>query len=57
MIAGVGAGIFEDFTAIQRFIKVREQVDAEKENKQVYEKLREKYNVLYKALEPVFAMK
>ena len=57
VIAGVGAGIFEDFTAIQRFIKVREQVDAEKENKQVYEKLREKYNVLYKALEPVFAMK
>lgn len=57
VIAGVGAGIFEDFSAIDRFIKVREQVEANKENQEVYKQLQEIYNTLYKALEPVFAMK
>ena len=57
VIAGVGAGIFEDFSVIEQFIKVREEVHANQENKQVYEKLREVYNALYKALEPIFVLK
>lgn len=54
VIAGVGAGIFEDFTAIERFISIKNKVEPDEKNQHVYDELKTKYNAVYRALEPVF---
>ena len=54
VIAGIGAGIFEDFTAIENFIRVKECKEPEEENQSVYEVLKERYNKVYDALVSVF---
>ena len=54
VIAGVGAGIFEDFSAIEKFIQVTNRVTPDKNNQECYQKLKEKYNAVYEALLPVF---
>ena len=54
VIAGVGSGIFEDFSAIEKFIEVRDVVEVQSEIHETYEQIREKYNVLYDTLLPMF---
>ena len=54
VIAGVGSGIYEDFSAIEKFIEVRETVEVQPEVHEVYEEIRGKYNALYDALLPMF---
>lgn len=54
VIAGVGSGIFEDFSAIEKFIEVRETVEMQAELHEVYEEIRGKYNALYETLVPMF---
>ena len=54
VIAGVGAGLFEDFTAIDRFLVMRSKEEPEAANQAIYEKVKERYNAVYRALEPLF---
>ena len=54
VIAGVGAGIFEDFSAIEKFIEVTNRVESDENNQEFYQKLINKYNAVYEALLPVF---
>ena len=54
VIAGVGSGIFEDFSAIEKFIEIRDVVEVQSEVHETYEQIREKYNVLYDTLLPMF---
>ena len=54
VIAGVGSGIFKDFTAINKFIEVQSSVEMEYESYAYYEDLLKKYNKLYTALVPMF---
>ena len=50
----MGAGIFEDFSAIEKFIEVTNRVESDENNQEFYQKLINKYNAVYEALLPVF---
>ena len=52
--AGVGAGIFEDFNAIEKFIKIKEVNLPNQENKKVYSEMKKIFNDAYYALKPIF---
>jgi len=54
VIAGVGSGLFSDFSAINRFVRVRERVSGNDENQTVYRPLRRQFDAVYEALEPLF---
>lgn len=54
VIAGVGSGIYPDFSAIDRFIEVRERIEADRAGQEFYEELLKKYDSLYEALKTVF---
>lgn len=54
VIAGVGSRIFEDFSAIEKFIEVRSCVEVCQERHAVYEEIRKDYNALYDTLLPMF---
>lgn len=54
VIAGVGSGIYKDFSAIEKFISVKQRVEPEAAAVELYRKLREKTEAVYRALEPVF---
>lgn len=54
VIAGVGSGIFKDFSAIEKFIEVRKCVEPDHANYEKYQALMKKYNALYDALLPLF---
>lgn len=54
VIAGVGSGIYKDFSAIDRFVEVQKKVEMNPKNKEIYQSVAEKYNQLYHALESVF---
>lgn len=51
---GVGAGIFEDFNVIDKFITVKEKNLPDQKNKKVYSEMKELFNETYNALEPIF---
>lgn len=54
VIGGVGAGIFEDFTAVERFLRMKEKRNPDKELAEMYREKREMFDKLYKALEPLY---
>jgi xylulokinase len=49
IIAGVGSGIYKDFSVVDRFIDVREEKACNASNHHLYEQLQQKTNVLYEA--------
>jgi len=48
--AGVGAGIYDDFTAIDRFSKVADICDPDKDNSEAYRRARADFERYYQAL-------
>ena len=54
LIAGVGSGIYKDFSAIEKFIEVKEKRIPDSHGEEIYKELGEKYEKLYQALLPVF---
>ncbi|HIS80190.1 MAG TPA: xylulokinase, partial [Candidatus Scatomonas merdavium] len=54
MIAGVGVGVYEDFEAITRFLRITETYRPSGENQEVYDHLKQVFEDSYRALEPVF---
>ena len=54
VIAGVGSGLFEDFSAIDRFIKIQQRMEPNETDMKVYEALRPKFDAVYEALKPLF---
>lgn len=55
VIGGVGAGIFEDFTAVDRFLRIRGRQSPDRTLAGLYQKKREMFDKLYEALLPHFA--
>ena len=53
VIAGVGSGIYKDFSAIDKFIEVQSKVEPDLKNKEIYTPLRETFEEVYQALKPV----
>ncbi|EGK07062.1 xylulokinase [Desmospora sp. 8437] len=54
IIGGVGAGLFEDFHVVDRFLKIERSQQLNPENKAVYEEAKRRFNDFYFALRPVF---
>mgnify|MGYP005759239105 FL=1 len=54
VIAGVGVGVFESFDEIHRFMKFEKQVEPDKENQEVYEKLKPVFDEAYACLLPLY---
>lgn len=54
VIAGVGAGIYDGFDAIGRYIHYGEPVDPDPDNHAVYEKEMRVFNDAYEALKPLY---
>ena len=54
IIGGVGAGLFEDFHVVERFLKIERSQQPNPENKAVYEEAKRRFNDFYFALRPVF---
>ncbi|MCI9615769.1 MAG: xylulokinase [Dorea sp.] len=54
VIAGVGAGIFKDFTAIDRFIEITDIKNPDPEAVRAYEPVKAAFNDCYFALEDTF---
>ncbi|MDO4273518.1 MAG: xylulokinase [Eubacteriales bacterium] len=55
VIAGVGCGIYEDFTAIKSFLKFGNPVVPDKSNEEVYSKAKKLFDDVYEALKPLYA--
>lgn len=54
VIAGVGSGLYKDFSAIDQFIEIQKRVVSRPENQLIYRSAREQFNALYDALCPLF---
>lgn len=54
IIAGVGAGIYKDFSVVDRFFSIVDRTKPNPATKPVYDKNRDVFERLYAALEPVF---
>ncbi|MDO4647594.1 MAG: FGGY-family carbohydrate kinase [Eubacteriales bacterium] len=54
VIAGVGSGVFRDFSAVDQFVTITNRVEPSVETKEVYDALKLQYDAVYKALEPIF---
>jgi len=54
VIGGVGAGIFPDFSAIERFFEIKDEKMPNEENFPLYRKKKEMFERLYEALEPLY---
>jgi xylulokinase len=54
VIAGVGCGLFPDFSAASRFIEITERTRPNPANAPVYDMLRKLMDECYAALEPIF---
>ncbi len=54
VIAGVGCGLFPDFSAASRFIEITERTIPNPANEPVYDTLRTLMDECYAALEPIF---
>ncbi|WP_297747395.1 xylulokinase [uncultured Tessaracoccus sp.] len=55
IIAGVGAGVFEDFSVIDRFIDIETTLGPDAGNADTYRRARERFDDFYHALRPVYA--
>lgn len=54
VIAGVGCGIYEDFTAIHRYLEFREAVKPQKSCQEVYTEAKRKFDAAYHMLESFY---
>ncbi|MDR1612128.1 MAG: xylulokinase [Planctomycetota bacterium] len=54
IVAGVGAGIFPDLSAADRFIKIVDRLAPIVENQPTYRRRKENFLAVYEALKPVF---
>lgn len=54
VIAGVGSGIYKDFSAINRFIEITDRIEYEQETYHKYQRAKREFNRIYHALEPLF---
>ncbi len=54
VIAGVGAGIFRDFSVTDRFIRIAQEREPDPAAEAVYGPARRKFDALYEALAPVW---
>ena len=54
VLGGVGAGLYRDFSAIDRFIEVRETCLPDPENAAAYGPVKEAFELYYRALENAF---
>ncbi len=54
IIAGVGSGVFSDFSAVDRFISVKERFLPRPELTEFYQKGKERFDRTYKAVECLF---
>ena len=52
--AGVGIGLYEDFSQVSRFLKIKDTTAPSLENAAVYDKLKPVFDQAYDALVPVF---
>ena len=52
--AGVGVGVFHDFSVIDRFLKTESEYYPAQENRSLYERLREVFDRSYEDLIPIF---
>lgn len=55
VIGGVGAGIFQDFSAVEKFLRIRERVCPDKSLIELYREKRKMFEHLYDALVPYYA--
>ena len=54
VIGGVGVGLFEDFSAVNRFFQINQERTPDENLAELYREKREVFDELYHALEPVF---
>jgi xylulokinase len=54
LIAGVGAGLFADFSAADRFTEIVDRTAPEEANRAVYDRMKGLFDDCYAALEPLF---
>lgn len=54
VIAGVGCGIYEDFSAVGKYLKFGETVKPDKNTQMIYEKQKKKFDAVYYALESIY---
>ena len=52
--AGVGVGLYQDFTAIHRFLKLHSVCEPNPENAEIYRSSRVLFDQCYEALKPIF---
>ena len=55
LAAGIGVGMFEDFSEINKFLKEDEKLEPNFENNAIYNERINIFNEAYGALEEVFA--
>lgn len=56
VIAGVGVGVFEDFSVVDRFVKVEKVFHPRKEYKEIYEQRKKLFDEGYQCLLPYYQM-
>lgn len=54
VIAGVGTGVYEDFSAVEKFLSVQDAILPEKETARIYEPLKKLFDESYHALEKIY---
>lgn len=54
IIAGIGAGMYKDFSVVERFSAASNRTKPNPENVPMYEKKKDLFNRVYEALEPLF---
>lgn len=55
VIGGVGAGVFDDFTAVNRFLRIKERHCTDRAFEELYRDKKKMFDRLYEALEPLYA--
>lgn len=56
VVAGVGAGLFDDFHAIDRFLEITDVQEPDPQAAAAYKPVKELFEACYQALEPVFPL-
>lgn len=51
---GVGVGLYKNYSAIQSFIKIKDRIQPSKENLEIYQETKAKFNEYYNSLKRAF---
>ena len=54
VLAGFGAGIYQNFDAINLYLKFGQPIRPDEQNHKIYQKLEKVFDDVYYALEPCF---